>query len=158
MNTEFEKSFLENNDIIVKREIPYISISLFAASIILFAVGLGMGNENGAKMPTLMIAAIIAAIGIIKLFVTTKSLIYRPTKEPLTKRELFFEQSMRESVVGMVERGETGTLVAKDRRSHNLPIKVTMYATASYSIAICRAYNFVPYTFEAITEYKVTKK
>lgn len=49
-------------------------------------------------------------------------------------------------------------LMTKDRMNDNLPIKVTIYATPSNSIAICRAYHFVPYSYEPITEYKVIKK
>lgn len=158
MNTEFEKSFLENNDITIRRNFPYIPLSLLAAAAVLFAIALGMGKESSAKMPTTMIAFILAAVGIAKLFVTSKSLLYRPTNETLAKRELFFELNMRDLVKQTVEEGDLDYLMTKDRMNDNLPIKVTIYATPSNSIAICRAYHFVPYSYEPITEYKVIKK
>lgn len=158
MNTDFDKLFLENNNIILKRNFPYISISLLVAANVLLAIALGMGVENNAKMPILMIAFILATIGIIKLFITSKSLIYQPTNEKLRKRELFFELSMKEPVTKMVEKEDIDYLQSKDRMNDNLPIKVTLYATASKSIIICRAYHFIPYSYEPITEYKIIKK
>ncbi len=158
MNTDFDKLFLENNNIILKRKFPYIPLFLFVTTIVLLAIALGMGVENSAKMPTLMIAFILATIGIIKLFITSKSLIYQPTNEKLTKRELFFELSMKELVSNMVEKEDIDYLLSKDRMNDNLPIKVTLHATASKSIIICRAYHFVPYSYEPITEYKIIKK
>ena len=67
MNTEIEKNILENNNIISKRRKPIIALLLFVASIVSFAIALSMNNENGAKMPMLLIAFTLLVIGIIKL-------------------------------------------------------------------------------------------
>lgn len=45
--------------------------------------------------------------------------------------------------------------MSKAKDKENLPIKVSIYTTDSHSITICRAYQFVPYNYEAITEYLV---
>ena len=158
MNIDFEKSFLEYNSIIIKKAKTYIPVLLFIAAALVFVIALSMNNENGTKMPTLMIAFILLVIAIIKLFVTTKSLIYQPTNEILTQRELYFEQNMKDKIVGLIEKGDINTIIAQDKNNPNLPVKLTMYTTASQSIIICRLYNFVPYTYEAITDYKVIKK
>ena len=158
MNKIFDKTFLENNGITTKKSTPFIPLLIFATSAVSFGIAFGMSEENGAKMPTLMIAFILAVIGIIKIFAGGKKLIYNPTGEEITKRELFFELRMKESVIGMVEKGDIAALEAKEIKNDNLPVKVELYSTASHSIVICRAYHFVPYTYEPLTENKIFKK
>lgn len=158
MNTEIEKNILDNNNIISKRRKPIIALLLLAASIASFAIALGMNNENGAKMPMLLIAFVLLVIGIIKSFTGGKKLIYATTGEKLQEHELFFEQNELDKVINMTTKGDIATLMAKAKRSDSLPVKVDMLATESYSIALCRIYRFIPYTYEAVTEYMVIKK
>ena len=157
MNTDIEKNILDNN-IISKRRKPIIALLLFVASIVSFAIALSMNNENGAKMPMLLIACILLVIGIIKLFIGNKIMIYALTGEQLQKRELFFEQNELDKVMNIIAKGEIATLEAKAKSSDNLPVKVKMLTTGSYSVALCRVYRFIPYTYEAVTEYMVIKK
>ena len=89
MNTEIEKNILDNNNIISKRRKPIIALLLFAASIASFAIALSMNNENGAKMPILLIAFVLMVIGVIKSFTGDKELIYATTGEKLQEHELF---------------------------------------------------------------------
>ena len=158
MNTEIEKNILDNNNIISKRRKPIIALLLFVASIASFAIALSMNNENGAKMPMLLIAFVLLVIGVIKSFTGDKELIYATTGEKLQEHELFFEQNELDKVINMTTKGDIATLMAKAKSSDSLPVKVNMLATESYSIALCRVYRFIPYTYEAVTEYMVIKK
>ena len=88
----------------------------------------------------------------------SKDLIYATTGEKLQEHELFFEQNELDKVINMTSKGDIATLMAKAKSSDSLPVKVDMLATESYSIALCRVYRFIPYTYEAVTEYMVIKK
>ena len=158
MNTEIEKNILDNNNIISKRRKPIIALLLFAASIASFAIALSMNNENEGKMPMLLIAFVLLIIGIIKSFMGDKTLIYTLTGEELKERELFFEQNELDKVINIIIKGDISALEVKAKSSESLPVKVDMLATESYSIALCRVYRFIPYTYEAVTEYMVIKK
>ena len=117
-----------------------------------------MNNENESKMPLLLIAFTLLVICIVKFFLSDKEMIYVPSGEKLNKYELFFEQSDKNKVIELIEKGEIAALKSKAKNSENLPIKVDMFTTVSQSITIVQASQFVPYNYEAITEYKVIKK
>ena len=158
MNIEIDKTVLDNNSVVVKRSTPIIPLLLFATAIASFAVALSLNDENGAKMPTLLISFVLVVIGVIKFFVADKSLIYSPTGEILKRHELFFEQKDKENIASLLAKQDMAGIMAKAKSSDNLPIKVDIYTTDSHSITLCRAYQFVPYNFEPITEYQVIKK
>ena len=158
MNTEIDKIVLACNNIISKRRTPIIPLLLFAASTFSFSTALGMNNENESKMPLLLIAFTLLVICIVKFFLSDKEMIYVPSGEKLNKYELFFEQSDKNRVIELIEKGEIAALKSKAKNSENLPIKVDMFTTVSQSITIVQASQFVPYNYEAITEYKVIKK
>lgn len=158
MNTEIEKSILENNNIVTKRKKPVIALLLFVAAAITLVMGIVMSDENTAKMPILLIGFTLAVIGIVKLFVTEKVMIYTPTGETIETSELYFEQKEKENVARDVNNGNWPALMEKAKSSNNLPVMATVHKTASHSIVICRAYQFVPYTYEAMTEYVVIRK
>lgn len=96
MNSEIDKNILSNNNIKSKRGTPIIPLILFATAIASFVIALSMKDENGAKMPTLIIALTLAVIGIVKFFISDILYIYTPTGEIIKKHELFFEQKERE--------------------------------------------------------------
>ena len=158
MNIEIEKNILDNNNIVSKRKKPIIALLLFAISIASFAIALSMNNENGAKMPMLLIAFVLLVIGVIKSFMGDKTLIYTLTGEELKERELFFEQNELDKVINIIIKGDISALEVKAKSSESLPVKVNMLTTDSYSITLCRVYRFIPYTYEAVTECTVIKK
>lgn len=158
MNTEIDKSILENNNIVTRKKKPIIALLLFAAAVVTLAMGIAMSDENTAKMPILLIGFILVVIGVVKLYVTEKTMIYTPTGETIEANTLFFEQKDKENVVRDVNNSQWAALMERAKSNNNLPVMATVHKTASHSIVICRAYQFVPYTYEAMTEYVVIRK
>ena len=158
MNKEIEKNILEEKEITSRKATPLIPLLILAAACISFAIALGMESDNSSKMPILLIAIILVILAAIKQFSSARSMIYKPTGETFIKKELFYELNNKEKILALIDKEDIATLHAKAKSNENLPIKVVIYTTASKSIAICRAYQFVPYTYEAITGFTVIRK
>ncbi|MBQ8695589.1 MAG: hypothetical protein IJ513_08115 [Bacteroidaceae bacterium] len=158
MKTEIEKEILAENNISAKKEKPIVSIFVFVAAAISFALAFFLDENNESQMPLYLIGAILLAAGIVKLFISSSELVYTPTGEKLSKRELYFEQREKNEVLSQLEKGDLKALAKAGKNNDNLPIRLSIMATESNSIALYRLYQFIPYTFEPISELKIIKK
>lgn len=158
MKTEIDKETLAENNISARREKPIVSVFVFIAAAISFALALFLDENNESRMPLYLIGAILFAAGIVKLFISSQELVYNPTKEKLHKKDIYFEQRQKNEVISLLEKEELKALEREGKSNENLPVRLTVLATESNSIALCRLYQFIPYTFEPISEIKIIRK
>ncbi len=158
MKTAIEKEILAENNISEKKEKPIVSIFVFVAAAASFALAFFLDEKNESQMPLYLIGAILLAAGIVKLFIGSSELVYTPTGEKLSKRELYFELREKNEVMSLLEKGDIKALTKAGKNSDNLPIRLSIMATDSNSIALYRFYQFIPYTFEPISELKIIRK
>ena len=158
MNTEINKEILERNNIAVKSRMTVWPFALLAIAAAAFGIAFGLDNASEAKMPVLFAAIILTIFGIVKLFTLPKVLFHIASEETFAENTLYFESEKKNSVLAMLEKGEFTKLKSEAKDRNSMPIKVEMYETASGSIVLYRVYNFIPYTYEPVTDYIVYKK
>lgn len=158
MNTEINKEILERNNIAVKSRMTVWPFALLAVAAAAFGIAFALDNAREAKMPVLFAAIILTIFGITKLFTLPKVLFHITSEETFTENTLYFESEKKNSVLAMLEKGEFTKLKSEAKERNSMPIKVEMYETASGSIVLYRVYNFIPYTYEPVTDYIVYKK
>ena len=158
MNTEIDKTILESNNIAVKNKMTAWPFALLAAAAVAFGITFALDNSSEAKMPIIFAGIILTIFGITKLFTLPKVLFHITSEETLYENIMYFESEKKSSVLAMLEKGEFTKLKSQAKEKNSLPIKVEMYETASGSIVLYRVYNFIPYTYEPITDYLIFKK
>ena len=158
MNTEINKEILERNNIAVKSRMTVWPFALLAIAAAAFGIAFSLDNASEAKMPVLFAAIILTIFGIVKLFTLPKVLFHIASEETFAENTLYFESEKKNSVLAMLEKGEFTKLKSEANDRNSMPIKVEMYETASGSIVLYRVYNFIPYTYEPLTDYIVYKK
>ena len=158
MNIEIDNRILENNNIVLRKKVNALPFALLLLAAVTLGVTLGLDNTNEGKMPLIFLGSVQLILGVIKLFAMPKVLFYTTNEEEFSEEFLFFDSNERSTVLEMLDKGEFTKLKSKAHTSRNLPIKVELHSTPSESIVIYRVYNFIPYIYEPITEYKIRKK
>ena len=158
MDTELNKGLLEANQIKTSKKTPVTSFIAFVAAIAVIGVSLCFENGSDFKMPLIFISTMLFIYGIAKFFSTDKIYIHTPSEEEMKMQILYFDSKEKYSIIDMLRKGETDKIKEKGSDNCDLPVKVELYSTDSGSIALYRVYNYIPYTFEPMTEYEVVKK
>lgn len=158
MKNEIDKDLLRANNISIRKQTTALPFLLLAIAAISLGGALLIENDSEAKMPLLLVAVVTGIFGIAKMFNMPTVLLYGEKKEPMNEEELFFDIKAKNSVLEMLRNGEFTKLRAEAKDGSNYPLKVELYSTEKGNVAIYRIYHFIPYTYEALTEYNLYKK
>jgi hypothetical protein len=158
MNTEIDKNLLERNNIAERKKFTATPIALLLLAAVTLGITFALDDASESKMPLMFLGIVFFIFGVVKLMTMPKVLFHITSEEELSAKTLFFDSNEKNMVLDMLAKGEFTKLKSKARASNNLPVKVELYSTVSESIVLYRAYSFVPYTYEPITEYEVYKK
>ena len=158
MKKEINNDILETNKLSFKKKSSILPLVLLLIAAGIFAAGFIIENTSDAKMPVLLVGAIIGIFGIAKIFNLPTMLVYGDDKEVLHEEELYFDLKDKNMVTEMLRNGELAKLRAESKDSSNYPLKARIFTNQKGSFILYRIYHFVPYTFEPVTEFEVYKK
>ncbi|MDR0419728.1 MAG: hypothetical protein LBH34_05915 [Prevotellaceae bacterium] len=102
---------------------------------------------------------LLVLTGAILLFIDLlqKQPYYVPTKERLLKKELLFDMGKRDVVRKNVMDGDFSALESVSQKEDGA-IKVVIYKPKSEDILLAQVQEYIPHTYEPMTEIKVFKK
>ena len=158
MNTEIEKQILDSNNITVKKKTPITAVTILLAAVATAVAATFFDDASDIRTSAILLSYTLGIIAVISFVTRKRYMVYATTGEMLGEYKIFFKTQEREKVLSLLEKGKFNEVIVYEKNDTNLPIKVEIYTTPSNSITIYRVYNFVPYTYEPITEFIVCQK
>lgn len=117
-------------------------IALFAAAILLIA-----DKTSSAYMGLIVCGLCLAAVGVLKFFFGSKSLVYLHTGSPVTKKTLFYKQSDLRSLIQSIESNDFSAL-GKLKQVDGQGVRIDMMTSKDNKFATCQVFEYIPYTYE----------
>ena len=158
MKNEIDKNILNRNNITIKKGFNRRAVTLTIFAVATIIVSTLINDTSEAKMPIMLLGITLLITGITWIIKRETTLIYKPTDEVLEEKILFLEGNMGNIVTELLKKGDINGVIERSKEDGNGTIKVEICMAPSESIIIYRIYQYVPYMFEPITEYKVIKK
>lgn len=139
-----------------KEVVKQTRISGIAAGLIVLAILGGIAGKSfedpNSSMPTFLFtaAALLFLTGIIKLFVSRNSYVFKPTKSRLKPVTLYFDIHESDALQSCVEMKRFDDL-ARLKREKDTGVKLEAMVTGDGKFAAVQISEYIPYTYEAVT-------
>lgn len=142
---------ITNKEVVKRTSISVKAIILIAVGFALVVGGMLSEDPNSSVSTFLFTAAAFVLIGgIIKLFISRTSYVFRPTNSIVKKSELFFDPSDSATLQTCMEMKRFEDL-KRVKRQVNSGVKVEAMVAGDGKFAAVQVSEYVPYSYEAVT-------
>lgn len=152
------KDFLAQNDITVKNSISITAIAMLICGLAscIYAITAATGSEY--EMPILFVSFTLTVAGIAIFFIRKQVYINNGTGETFNEETIYFHESDKEMVMENLKNGNFAELVKLARNNSTLALRVELFYTKNEEVGMYRISNYIPHTYQPITEFVLYRK